>query len=86
MGDRPIRSLVGEDRAAERRPRPDKTEPPLPPRQAWSTFGPHPIGAERFATVSSSASFAQVAEAILGKHARVENPDKTPMAGGRHEG
>jgi len=38
--------------------------------------GPRPIGAERFATVSSGASFAQVAEAILGKHARVENHDK----------
>ena len=32
---------------------------------AWSTFGPHPIGAERFATVSSGRSFAQVAGAIL---------------------
>jgi hypothetical protein len=28
----------------------------------------------------------QVAGAILGKRARVENPDKTPMAVGRHEG
>jgi len=32
---------------------------PLPPHElrrsaAWSTFGPHPIGVERFATVSSS--------------------------------
>ena len=53
---------------------------------AWSTFGPHPIGTERFATVSSGTSFAQVAGAILGKQARVENPDKTAMAGGRHEG
>jgi hypothetical protein len=24
--------------------------------------------------------------AILGKQARGQNPDKTPMAGGRHEG
>ncbi len=35
----------------------------------WST----PIGTERFATVSSGASFVQVAGAILGKQARVEN-------------
>jgi hypothetical protein len=53
---------------------------------SWSTFGPHTIGIERFATVSSGASFAQVTGAILGKLARVQNPDKTPMAGGRHEG
>jgi len=33
----------------------------------WSTFGPHAIGVERFATVSSGPSFAQVAGAILGK-------------------
>ena len=45
-------------------------------RAAWSTFGPHPIGTQRFATVSSGASFAQVAGAILGKQARVENSDK----------
>jgi hypothetical protein len=54
-------------------------------RAAWSTFGPQAIGTERLATVSSGPSFAQVAVAILQK-ARVENPDKTPMAGGRHEG
>jgi hypothetical protein len=48
--------------------------------------GPHAIGTERFATVSSGTSFAQVAGAILGKQARGQNPDKTPMAGGRHEG
>jgi hypothetical protein len=52
----------------------------------WSTFGPHAIGVERFATVSSGPSFVQVAGGILGKQARVENPDKTPMARGRHEG
>jgi hypothetical protein len=39
-------------------------------------FGPHPIGAERFATVASGAPFAQVGGAILGKRARVENPGK----------
>jgi hypothetical protein len=43
---------------------------PLPPRagRAWSTFGPHAIGAERFATVSavlSGLSFARAAGAIL---------------------
>jgi hypothetical protein len=47
---------------------------------------PHPIGTQRFATVSSGTSFAQVAGAILQKQARVQNPDKTHMAGGRHEG
>ena len=51
----------------------------------WSTFGPHPIGPERFATVSSGTSFAQVAGAILGKQAGVENPDKdeVPSSGDR---
>ena len=44
----------------------DRTRPSHPaPRQAWSTFGPHAIGAERFATVSNGTSFAQVAGAIL---------------------
>ena len=42
----------------------------MPPRPAWSTFGPHPIGAERFVTVSSGRSFAQVAGTILRKQAR----------------
>jgi hypothetical protein len=28
---------------------------------AWSTFGPHAVGAERFVAVSSGLSFAQVA-------------------------
>jgi hypothetical protein len=50
--------LPGRVRDAERRcPR---------ERRAWSTFGLHAIGAERFTTVSSGASFAQVAGAILG--------------------
>jgi hypothetical protein len=44
--------------------------------RAWSTFGPHAIGAERFVAVSSGTSFAQVAGAILGKRARGQNPDK----------
>jgi hypothetical protein len=48
----------------------------------WSTFGPHAIGAERFATVSSGASFAQMEGAILGKQARLENPGKWLMACG----
>ena len=47
---------------------------------AWSTFGPHPIGAERFATVSSGRSFAQVAGAILGIQAQGQNPDKDEVA------
>src|SRR5215218_10904596 len=48
-------------------------------RAAWrgrSTFGPHAIGTQRFATVSSGRSFAQVAGAILRKQARGQNPDK----------
>ena len=49
-------------------------------------FGPHATGAERFVAVSNGPSLAQVADAILGKQARVEIPDKTHMAGGRHEG
>jgi hypothetical protein len=39
-------------------------------RATWSTFGPHAIGSERFVTVSSGRSFAQVAGAILRKQAR----------------
>jgi len=58
---------------------------PLPPRarRAWSTFGTHAIGTQR---VASGTSFAQVIHAILREPDRVQNPDKTPMAGGRHEG
>jgi len=52
----------------------------------WSTFGPPAIGTERFITVSNGTSFMQVAGAILGKQVRAQNPDKTVMAGGRHEG
>jgi hypothetical protein len=47
----------------------------------WSTFGPHAIGVERFATVSSGPSFAQVAAVILREQARVENPDKDEVSG-----
>jgi hypothetical protein len=43
---------------------------------AWSTFGPHAIGVERFATVSSGTSFVQATAAILGKQALGQNPDK----------
>ena len=51
---------------------------PLPPRvgRAWSTFGPHPIGAERFVAVSNGASFAQVAGTILGKQAQAQSSAK----------
>ena len=51
---------------------------PLPPRagRAWSMFGPHAIGTERFLAVSSGASFAQVAGAILGKQAVVQISDR----------
>jgi hypothetical protein len=56
---------------------------PLPRRveRAWSTFGPHAIGTERFATVSSGPSFAQLAGPILGEQARVQNPDKDEVPG-----
>ena len=47
----------------------------------WSTFGPHAIGTERFATVSSGASFAQLAGGILGKRACGQNPDKDEVSG-----
>jgi hypothetical protein len=47
---------------------------------AWSTFGPHAIGAERFATVSSGRPFAQVAGPILRKQAQGQNPDKDEVA------
>jgi hypothetical protein len=45
--------------------------------------GLHASGAERFATVSSGPSFAQVADPILGKQARVQNPDKDALLPGR---
>jgi hypothetical protein len=51
---RPIRSLVAEDRSAGGVR--DQTGTGKPDRNAWSTFGPHAIGTERFATVSSGAS------------------------------
>jgi hypothetical protein len=44
-------------------------------------FGRHPMRADRFATVSSGTSFAQLADAILGKRAWVENPDKDEVSG-----
>jgi hypothetical protein len=49
--------------------------------RAWSTFGPHAIGAERFLAVSSGTSFAQVAGPILQKQARGLNPDKDEVPG-----
>jgi hypothetical protein len=39
-------------------------------------FGPHAIGIKRFAAVSSGASFAQVAGAILGIRSLLQNPDQ----------
>jgi hypothetical protein len=48
---------------------------------AWSRFGPHAIGAERFLAVSSGTSFTQVAGPILGKRARGLNPDKDEVPG-----
>ena len=56
------------------------SRPPItwaePKHSTWSTFGPHTIGAERFAAVSSGKSFAQVAGAILRKQVPGQNPDK----------
>src|SRR5215216_5775629 len=57
-------------------PRPRRGPHELRRSAAWSTFGPHAIRAERFTTVSSGRSFAQVAGVILGKQARGQNPDK----------
>jgi hypothetical protein len=45
----------------------------------WSTFGPHAIGAERFTTVSSGTSFAQVAGAIQEKQTHVQISDKDAL-------
>jgi hypothetical protein len=36
--------------------------------------------------VHTPLEFTQVVGVILQKYAREQNPDKTPMAGGRHEG
>jgi hypothetical protein len=59
-------------------------EAPLPPRagRAWSTLGPHPIGAERFVAVASGTSFAQVAGANLGKQAQAQISDKDALYAG----
>ena len=64
----------------------DLTRPGTPWSPYLSTFGPHAIGTERFLAVSSGASFAQDADGTLRKEAVMQNPDKTPMAWGRHEG
>jgi hypothetical protein len=59
---------------------------PIPAGPAWSMFGPHATGAERFATVSNGTPLAQVAGAILREQARVQNPDKPrcrPAGGAR---
>jgi hypothetical protein len=45
--------------------------------------GPHPIGTQRFATVSSGTAFAQVAGAILRKQARVQISDKDEVPSSR---
>ena len=47
---------------------------------AWSTFGPHAIGTERFATVSSDASLRR-SQLRSWKQAPVQNPDKDEGAG-----
>ena len=48
---------------------------------AWSTFGPHTIGFERFAMVSNGGSFALVAGAILGE----QGPGSRTLIGGSLE-
>ena len=56
---------------------------------AWSTFGPHAIGAERFLAVSSGLQRYIVRPGRRcdpAEQARGLNPDKTRMAVGRHEG
>jgi hypothetical protein len=66
--------VPGKGREAER----------LCPRAGWrgrSTFGPHPTGTQRFATVFSGRSFAQVAGAILRKQVPGQNPDKDEVPG-----
>jgi hypothetical protein len=68
--------LPGKDHDAERRC-PREREVP------GSMIGPLPMGADRFATVSSGRSFAQVAGAILRKQARGQNPDEDAVARGR---
>src|SRR5215218_4779753 len=52
----------------------------------WSTFGPHAIGTERSLAVTTGTSFAQVADAILGKQARVQNLDKDAVPVGAPSG
>jgi hypothetical protein len=56
--------------------RPTICPPPRARVGRWSTFGPHAIGTQRFAAVSSRTSFAQVVGAILGKQALAQNPDR----------
>jgi hypothetical protein len=62
----------------------DRTE-----QEPWSTFGPHAIGAERFLAVSSGLRRYIVRPGRgchPGETSPGQNPDKTPMAVGRHEG
>jgi hypothetical protein len=79
MGTGPIRSLFGEDRAAKRVR--DWTRPSTPPSapglvHVWSTR--HRNGAVRNGLLRYIV--AQVADAILRKRARMQNPDKDKVA------
>src|SRR5215218_816724 len=74
------RRLPGGGLPCQPRPATRSAAPPQAGR-VWSTFGPHAIGAERFATVSSGTSFAQVVGGILRKRVPVQNPDKDEAAG-----
>src|SRR5829696_2874939 len=68
-GSRPILGAAGGGSPCQARSATRSAAAPASGR-AWSTFGPHAIGAERFLAVSSGISFAQVAGPILGKRAR----------------
>jgi hypothetical protein len=70
--------------SAEGRPRPDGIGPPCPCARAWSTFGPHPIGAERFVAVSSGPQRSVVCAGRRCHPAETspgQNPDKDEGAG-----
>src|SRR5215218_1561270 len=66
-------SLVGQPAGVSLASQGPRCGAPLPPRagHAWSTSGPHAIGTQRFPTVASGASFAQVTGVILQKQAQV---------------
>jgi hypothetical protein len=70
----------------------------LPPRRAWSTLGPHPIGTERYAAVTSgsarssawretvkdyvSSILSELEVARAGRGRRLPGPDTTQPGSG----